>query len=261
MRSGSVFTQISGQSVFYAEAGRGETVLLLHGWGTDHSLFRPLIELLSKKYHVLALDLPGFGQSAEPPNAWDVGDYAAFVQKFLAQKGISVCSILGHSFGGRVAIKIAAAPPPQLTIKKLVLLAAAGIKPPATEKSTARAKRYKRAKRLLESAPMRRFFPGAMEKLRQKYGSADYKAASPHMRKVLVKTVNEDLAPLLSAIKTPTLCVWGRNDTATPLSDGERMTREIPDAGLVILENAGHYAFLEQLPQFLRVMASFFQIT
>ncbi|MDR1928343.1 MAG: alpha/beta hydrolase [Oscillospiraceae bacterium] len=252
--------EIQGQSIFYTQAGEGEAVLLLHGWGTDQSLFAPLIQLLAKRCRVLALDFPGFGQSPEPSFAWSLEEYADCVLRFLQALGIERCSLLGHSFGGRVILKLAARRLPSPKLQKLILVGAAGIKPEQSKKASLRQKRYQMGKRLLTLPPVRALFPEALEALRRRHGSADYRAASPLMRQVLVKTVNEDLAPLLPLIQPPTLLIWGRNDTATPLADGRRMERDIPDAGLVILENAGHYAFLERQAQFLRVIASFMQI-
>ena len=243
-----------GQSIHYEEMGAGEVVLLLHGWGTDLTLFRPLMELLARKYRVVALDFPGFGQSPEPTTAWCVDDYADCVLAFLNALDITACSMLGHSFGGRVMIKIAARGLPEPKLQKLILTGAAGIKHQQSEEAKKRAKRYQTGKKLL--AP----FPKLLEKHRSKHGSADYRAASPMMRQVLVKTVNEDLSPLLPKVAPPPLLIWGRNDTATPIEDGQRMEAEIPGAGLAVIENAGHYAFLEQQAQFLRIIASFMQI-
>ena len=90
-----------------------------------------------------------------------------------------------------------------------------------------------------------------------KFGSADYQAASPMMRKVLVKTVNEDLRDFLPFVKTSTLLIYGENDTATPVSLAKIMEKEIADAGLVVLKNSGHFAFLEQQSQFLAIVDSF----
>jgi len=105
-----------------------------------------------------------------------------------------------------------------------------------------------------------RCFPGLLEKLRVTFGSADYAAASPMMRQCLVRVVNEDLSHLLPTITPPTLLVWGENDTATPLADGQRMEKEIPNAGLAVIRGAGHFSFVEQPVIFRNIMASFFEI-
>jgi pimeloyl-ACP methyl ester carboxylesterase len=246
--------ELNGQTVFYEEAGAGKVVLLLHGWGADHKLFQPLLQLLRQKYRVLALDFPGFGQSPEPPEPWDVDGYADCVLAFLAALGIGECSLLGHSFGGRVIIKLAARQLEAPRFCQLILVGAAGVRHAPSPKAQRRMRRYRLGKKLL------RPFPRLQARLQANRGSPDYRAASPLMRQVLVKTVNEDLAPLLPRLQPPTLLVWGRDDTETPLADGQLMEEKIPNAGLAVLDHAGHYVFLEQQAQFLRVIASFMQI-
>lgn len=244
----------------YEQKGSGDLIVLLHGWGSNIKLFANLIDLLSKKYTVVAMDMPGFGESQEPPSAWCVDDYADFVIKFLADYDAKQVMLLGHSFGGRVIIKLNSRKDLPFSISKVILVDSAGILPPKSNKKSWRTRKYKMGKAFLSTKIMQKLAPDALEKLRVKYGSADYAAASPLMRQVLVKVVNEDLEPLLPNIKCPTLLIWGVNDTATPLSDGEKMEKLIPDAGLVKLENAGHYSFLEQQFLFNRVMCSFMKI-
>lgn len=244
----------------YEQKGSGDLIVLLHGWGSNIKLFSNLIDLLSKKYTVVAMDMPGFGESQEPPSAWCVDDYVDFVIKFLADYDAKQVMLLGHSFGGRVIIKLNSRKDLPFTVSKVILVDSAGILPPKSNKKSWRTRKYKMGKAFLSTKIMRKLAPDALEKLRVKYGSADYVAASPLMRQVLVKVVNEDLEPLLPNIKCPTLLIWGVNDTATPLSDGEKMEKLIPDAGLVKLENAGHYSFLEQQFLFNRVMCSFMKI-
>ena len=251
---------INGININYEEKGEGELIVLLHGWGSNIKLFANLIDLLSKKYKVVAMDMPGFGESHEPPSAWCVDDYADFVIEFLKAYNTDKVMLLGHSFGGRVIIKLNSRENLPFEISKVILVDSAGILPPKSNKKSFRTRWYKFCRTILSTGIMQKIAPEALEKLRVKYGSADYVAASPLMRQVLVKTVNEDLEPLLPNIKCPTLLVWGVNDTATPLSDGEKMEKLIPDAGLVKLENAGHYSFLEQQYTFNRVMCSFMKI-
>lgn len=251
---------VNGIKINYEQKGSGELIVLLHGWGSNIKLFSNLIDLLSKKYTVVAMDMPGFGESQEPPSAWCVDDYADFVIDFLKDYDTKEVMLLGHSFGGRVIIKLNSKPKLPFAIKKVILVDSAGIMPPKSNKKSWKTRKYKLGKAILSTKLMQKIAPNALENLRIKYGSADYVAASPLMRQVLVKTVNEDLEPLLPNIKCPTLLVWGGNDTATPLSDGEKMEKLIPDAGLVKFENAGHYSFLDQQFMFNRVMCSFMKI-
>lgn len=251
---------VNGLSINYEQKGSGDLIVLLHGWGSNIKLFANLIDLLSKKYTVVAMDMPGFGESDEPKTPWCVDDYVQFVIDFLADYDTKEVMLLGHSFGGRVIIKMHARESLPFKVTKVILVDSAGIMPPKSNKKSWRTRYYKMGKAFLSTKLMQKLRPNALENFRKKMGSADYAAASPMMRQVMVKVVNEDLEPYLPNIKCPALLIWGVNDTATPLSDGEKMEKLIPDAGLVKLENAGHYSFLEQQFTFNRVMSSFMKI-
>ncbi len=251
---------VNGLKINYEEKGEGDLIVLLHGWGSNITLFANMIELLSKKYKVVAMDMPGFGKSEEPKEVWDVSSYVQFVIDFLKDYNTKEVMLLGHSFGGRVIIKMHSRNDLPFKVTKVILVDSAGIMPPKSNKKSWRTRYYKMGKAVLSTKIAQKLAPDALENFRKKMGSADYAAASPMMRQVMVKVVNEDLEPYLPNIKAPTLLVWGVNDTATPLSDGEKMEKLIPDAGLVKLENAGHYSFLEQQFTFNRVMCSFMKI-
>ncbi len=255
-----MYKTVNNIKINYEQKGSGDLVVLLHGWGSNIKLFSNLIDLLSKKYTVTAMDMPGFGESEEPPSAWCVDDYVQFVIDFLKDYDNKKIIFLGHSFGGRVIIKLNSRTDLPFEVSKVILVDSAGILPPKSNKKSFRTCYYKAGKAVLSNRLVQKIAPDALENFRKKMGSADYAAASPLMRQVLVKVVNEDLEPLLPNIKCPALLVWGVNDTATPLSDGEKMEKLIPDAGLVKLENAGHYSFLEQQFTFNRVMCSFMKI-
>jgi len=252
-------TIVNGLKINYVTAGEGEPIVLLHGWGSSIIPYTRLIEQLSKKYYVIALDMPGFGGSEEPKQPSDVDAYVDFVLEFLKQFDLQSVSLVGHSFGGRVIIKMANRNLP-FSIKKIVLIDSAGIKPEKSKKSSKKQKRYKRVKKFFSNPIMSFLFPNALERARIKYGSADYAAASPMMRQCLVKVVNEDLSHLLPGIKAPTLLVWGENDMDTPLAHGQKMEKDIPNAGLAVIKNAGHFSFVEQPYIFSRIMASFFEL-
>ena len=116
---------------------------------------------------------------------------------------------------------------------------------------------FKLCKKAANSKLGKKLSPGLVEKMQKNSGSADYRNATPLMRQVLVKAVNDDVTELLPNIKVPTLLIWGDEDTATPISDAKLMEKLIPDAGLVVLKNTGHYSFLEYFYTFCRVMDSF----
>lgn len=244
----------------YQAAGQGDYIFLLHGWGADAGLFAGLMEMLSAKYTAVAPDLPGFGGSVEPPCAWSVDDYTDLMIEFMADFNPGRVILLGHSFGGRVIIKLMNRSGLPFEVEKIILTGSAGIRPKRSLKYKCKVAVYKAAKAVLNFAPVRLLFPDALENYRRKMGSADYAAASPVMRQTLVRVVNEDLTGLLGTVRAPVLLVWGVNDTATPLADGKLMEKLIPDAGLVEIAGAGHYSFLDQPFIFNRVMKSFLQM-
>lgn len=236
------------------EGGSGPPVLLLHGWGASSELWRPIMDHLSGGYSVLAPDLPGFGRTPGPPEGWDVARYARWVLALLDSRGLARVHVVGHSFGGRVAIKLAALWPER--VDRLVLTSSAGIRPARSAAYRLRVASFKVMKSLagapLPSGVRRRAAARVAAS-----GSEDYRSATGTMRPTFVMVVNEDLRPDLRRITAPTLLVWGDRDGETPLRDGREMEATIPDAGLVVFEGAGHYAYLEQQWRFCKVLDAF----
>lgn len=238
--------KIDNLSVNYVDTGKGDVILLLHGWGSNITLFDGIIKILVQDHRVVALDMPGFGKSSEPPEPWCVDDYVDFIIKFIDRMQIREFSVLVHSFGGRVFLKMNAREDLPYRIPKAVLIDSAGIMPRKTWRQKAGLRIYKTASRIMRTKLMRFLYPDAVEEMRKRRGSADYNNATPIMRATLVKAVNEDLEPYVSKVMCPTLLIWGDADTATPIGDARRMEQLIGDAGLVVCEGAGHYSFLEQ---------------
>lgn len=251
---------INGLNINYIIKGEGKPVVLLHGWGSNISLFSSMTELISKQYKVIAMDLPGFGKSEEPNVPWSVDDYVDFVIDFLNEFGIKEAIFLGHSFGGRIIIKLFSRNNLPFKITDIILTGSAGVLPKKSAKQKFKIKIYKITKNIYSSNLVKKIFPNALENLRNKNGSADYKAASPVMRQTLVKVVNEDLVPLFENINIPTLLIWGKNDTATPLEDGKLMNSKMKESALVVLDNSGHYAFLDEMFAFNKILASYLKI-
>ena len=216
---------VNGLKINYEEKGEGDLIVLLHGWGSNIKLFANLIDLLAKKYRVVAMDMPGFGESDEPKEVWDVGSYVDFVIDFIKGYGVSEVMLLGHSFGGRVIIKMHSRSDLPFKVTKVILVDSAGIMPPKTKKKSWRTRYYKMGKAVLSTGIAKKIAPDALENFRKKMGSADYAAASPMMRQVMVKVVNEDLEPYLPNIKCPTLLVWGVNDALGRRENGEAHSR------------------------------------
>ena len=256
----AVQTELCGVNLHYEQYGQGDRhVLLLHGWGCSVQHFEPIIHAMEGDYRLTVLDFPAHGASSRPPEPWGVGDFAACVKRLIQRLEIAPCDIIAHSFGGRVALWLAANEP-QL-VRRLVLTGCAGIKKPQTEEGKKRSERYQKLKRLYQGIekikPLESVAQKSLHALQQKYGSADYNALDDEMKKTFVKVIGEDLSPLLPRIKASTLLIWGENDQDTPLWMGQKMEKEIPDAGLVVFEGDDHFAYLRQWPRFVTVVKAF----
>ena len=226
-------------------------MLLLHGWGTSLDTFAALIEDLRRVFRVVAFDFPGHGGSDLPPAVWQVDDFVGLALEVMAALEIERASILGHSFGGRVAIKLAASHPER--VDRLVLVDSAGIPPARTVRRVLK----RAASRFGNAAGRRLGRPGQALRRRivARIASPDYLNAGP-LRDTFLAVVKEDLRPALARIQAPTLLVWGESDDDTPLADGRTMEKLIPGASLLVIKNAGHFSYLEQFGRFrLAVMA------
>jgi len=246
---------IRGICVSYRVSGDGLPVILLHGWGASSESFRTVHDCLMKQYRVYSIDLPGFGGSDEPSDSWRLDDYVDVIQDFISELAIVDAVLIGHSFGGRIIIKLAARH--SVIIDKIVLIDSAGIKPRRSLRYWIRLYTYKSARRLSQLPLIRAFSYNAVESMRRRIESVDYRNASEAMRKIMVRIIDEDLTPLLPAISVPVLLIWGEKDTATPLSDGQLMDSLIPDSGLVIFKGAGHWSFIERIRDFMMILSSF----
>lgn len=244
---------IDGVDFHYTMSGEGQPVVLMHGWGCNHSTLESIEKVLSPAMKVYNVDFPGFGGSGEPEQVWGVEEYTRLIEQFILAEGIKNPVLLGHSFGGRVGILYSS----RNEVKKLILVDAAGVKPPRSLKYYVKVYSYKAMKLLLPMLFGSKKGGELLDKYRGKSGSSDYNNSTPKMRAILSKVVNEDLKSVMPKIKCPTLLIWGKKDTATPLRDAEIMEKLIPDAGLVAFDGVGHYSFLENPYQFAAVLKSF----
>lgn len=236
---------------YYTQQGEGKDVLCLAGWGQDSQMFQPTADHLADRFRVTVVDYPGFGQSESMHEAWDVDGYVQWLDALLKVLDVKDPIIIAHSFGARLAIKY------QLTrpVHKLILTGAAGIRPKRSLDTVLRIYSFKVLKQIFKLP----FLVKYQEPLRKLFGSEDYKAISGVLRASFVKIVNEDLTPYLKHIEVPTLLIWGDQDDATPLWMGKKMEKEIKDAGLVIFENDGHYAYWNQLSRFHAIVSVFLE--
>lgn len=252
---------VDGYKISYKITGEGEeTVVILQGWGTEFSVYDTVAACINSQYRVVQFDLPGFGASEEPREAWDVDAYADFFLKLMDALKIRKAVLLGHSYGGRVIIKLAARENLPLEISRIVLVDSAGILPKRSWRQKMRVRRYKALKKLVSLKLVYKMCPELIDEWRSRQGSEDYRNATPMMRQCMVKAVNEDLTALLPKIRQETLLIWGDMDTATPITDAKLMEERLPDAGLAVIPGAGHFCFLEKPAQFAGIMRSYFRI-
>lgn len=249
---------IENIDINYIVEGEGDNVLILHGWGANIETIMPIFNILKQTHRVYAMDLPGFGKSHVPEEVFGSFHYADIVKEFIDKMEIDKLSLIGHSFGGKIAIILSSRFPK--LIDKVVLIDSAGLIPKRTMKYHLKVKGFKILKKLYKTLIFWETDEKKMEKLYGRFGSDDYQSSSGIMRKILVRVVNENLKPILKDIKAPTLIIWGSNDDATPLYQGKIMEKEIKDSGLVIFQGAGHYSYIDDYGRFKSVIESYFNI-
>lgn len=242
--------QVNETLINYYNAGIGKPIIMLHGWGQSLASFEPIYKELEKEHEVFVLDLPGFGKSPECDHALDIFDYELVLYNFIKELKIIKPTIVGHSFGARIAIINAAR---NDNIDKLILTGAAGIVPNRSLKYYLSVYNYKFMKLLIKTP----FYSQYKEDLLKQSGSEDYKNATPILKETLIKTVNEDLKQYIRDINCPTFLYWGELDEATPIADGRLMHELIKDSKLKICPRFGHFAYLENYQDFLEEIKQF----
>jgi pimeloyl-ACP methyl ester carboxylesterase len=238
--------------VTYYTAGESSSkpLIFLHGWRSNSALWFGIFpKLLEAGYSIFALDFPGFGKSQMPKAAFFLQNYVDIVAEFMQKLDINKATVIGHSHGGRVSIKMAAQTPEK--IENLVLVDSGGIKKETAEKNV-----KKGLAKMLKPFFAPSFMKPVKNKIYTMMGADDY-VATPELQQTFLNVINEDLLPLLSKIKNNTLLLWGENDMDTPVGDGEVMKKNIPHSDLVVLKNAGHYSFLDQPEEFTKYLLEF----
>lgn len=249
--------KINGLSINYICEGEGKNILLLHGWGCSVETVMPIFNHLKDRFKVYAVDMPGFGKSQEPESVWGTEEFAKVVKGFIDKMNIEKVTLIGHSHGGRVSIFLGNEYPN--LIDKIILIDSAGLIPKRHAKYYVKVYTFKTLKKLYNTLYFWSDKEERMEKFYKRFGSTDYKNAGGIMRKILVKLVNENLKPYLKGINAPTLLIWGKNDMDTPVYMGEIMEKEITDSGLIVLDDAGHYSYLDQFQRFKIIIDNFLE--
>ena len=236
---------INDTDVNYVDYGEGEnTVVLLHGWGQNIEMMKPVGDGLKKNNRVIIVDLPGFGNSPEPSKIWTMYDYAECIKKLLDELKIKKPILIGHSFGGKISLIYAS----MYEVNKLILFGSPYKK--EVKKLSMKTKVLKK----LKNVPGLNKFEGFAKR---HIGSRDYKNASDFMRKILVEHVNLDITENVKKIKCPTIIVWGTMDNEVPIEEAYELEKLISDSAVIPYEGCTHYAYLERLDQTVSIIKNF----
>lgn len=219
--------------------GEGKDVVFLHGWGANSSAFLFVAKSICASYRVTLIDFFGFGKSDEPKRVYDVNAYAKGVRELLDKTGIERAVLVGHSFGGRVALELAAYYPQ--IVDSLVLIDSAGIKPRRGIKYYAKVLAHKLLKKIGKSGLS---------------GSSDYRELSPVMKRTFINVVNYDQRKLLKLVHCPTAVFWGAKDKDTPLYMYRCFLKHIKGANGFILDG-GHFSYVDDARAFLAIFSAF----
>ncbi|MBI5456491.1 alpha/beta hydrolase [Candidatus Kaiserbacteria bacterium] len=233
-------TIVQNLAVEYDDQGSGPVVLMLHGWKDSLRTFDALIPYLAK-HRIVRLDLPGFGGSEMPRNTWNIAAYVDFVRSFVEKMNLQVDTIVGHSFGGRIAIRGVGSR--ILKPKRMVLIAAAGLAKRRTLRNQLLGAMAKIGRFVTMVPPFSLWRNQLRQALYESIGS-DYFTAGA-LKDTFVSVVAENLSEFASKITVPTLIVWGKNDTTTPLEQAIRIKELVHGSTLRVVDTAGHFVHRE----------------
>ncbi|MFM1953405.1 MAG: hypothetical protein RL187_614 [Actinomycetota bacterium] len=201
-------------------------VIALHGWGRTGADFATIL----KGHAGLAVHLPGFGPASPPQTAWTTADYAANLAGALGDSPPVV--VVGHSFGGRIAVRLAAQFPHLVSHLVLTGVPLTRLKPASKPKLAFRVIRALRKAGVVPET--------VLERAREKYGSADYRSAQGVMREILVGAVAEDYLDDAKKVSVPVTLVWGEHDRPAPLEVAQKSLEFFPHATLRVVSGASH---------------------
>lgn len=244
---------IDGLRVNYKLGGSGgPLVLILHGWGGSSDSWKKIIAYLEPNFQIICPDLPGFGKSETPKNNWNLSDYAIWLKKFTEIINTNNFFLLGHSFGGRIAIKFSISWPQK--IKALLLCSSAGIKQKWSVKEKIIWITVLIGNSIFSARPLNRFRDKARHLFYKLLKNKDYTRANETMKEIMKKVISEDLTPELSKISTKTFIIWGAKDNIVPIADAYIFKAKIKNSKLTILPNIRHSPHLEDPKNFAEII-------
>lgn len=249
---------INNLKINYKIAGQGPVILILHGWGGSSDSWIKVQEILTKEgYQVICPDLPGFGKSKIPPQPWSLNDYREWLNEFINSLGLKEFCLLGHSFGGGLAVKFSTKYTEK--VKSLILTDAAVIRKKRPSFRQMIAFFLAKVGYIFLSFPFfgKIFYPLARKIIYKIAGTHDYYFARGVMKETFKKTLNEDLSQYLSKIKIPTLIIWGEKDKNLPLNDGFLISKLIPNSKVKIIDGANHSPHRKTPEKLVKIIIQF----
>jgi len=237
---------------------KGESLLILHGWGSNSMRWQRVKESLEKKgIEVLVLDLPGFGKTLSPQKAWSRDDYINWIFQKVKERNWQKFNLLGHSFGGGLAVKIAATFPER--IEKLILLSPAIIQRKSIKTYLFYYISYL-GKKVFSLPGFKIFHPLAEKLIYKLAGTKDYYVADGIMKETMKKIGKEEpLEMILEKIKIPTLILWGKKDDVLPIIDAYYIKEKIKGSELKIIPKARHSPHREAPEELAEIIVQFIQ--
>ena len=217
--------------------------MLLHGYLSSKEAFANQIAYFSRFYRVTALDFIGFGKSPPLTESYSVGDYAQWLQGVLAALGVEKPHVIAHSFGCRVAVKLASEQPD--AFDKILLTGPAGVILKRGFSYRVKVGAYRLVKRI------------APKLAERKFGSKEYRTLTPLMKESYKKIVNEDLRECAKKVKNQVLLVEGRADKTTPLQEAKAYLECFRNGELRLIDG-GHFAFVDSPVAFNLIAEEFF---
>lgn len=212
--------------------GTKKQLLFLHGYLSSSDSFYCQIPYFSRYFEVYAIDFQGFGKNKGMDTPYSLDDYITQLKEFMSNNNIVKPHVIAHSFGARVAIKMASYD--QDVFDKLVLTGAAGLKPKQTLKKIVKKGVFNLLKKFTSKDKLKKFY------------SQDYLSLDPVMQQSFIKIVNEHLDDRLKFIVNKTLILFGDKDGQTPLYMAKRLNKNIRNSKLKILRGAGHFCFIDK---------------
>jgi len=249
---------IDNLKINYKIAGQGPAILILHGWGGSSDSWVEVQQILAEKgYKVLAPDFSGFGKSVTPPEPWGIKEYVEVVLKFAEKLGLDKFILLGHSFGGRIAIRFTHEYPEK--VEKLILCDSAGIKPKTGLKTLIIFWMARIGNAIFSPKHLIRIRDTARNLFYVFLRNKDYVKANGTMKETIKNVLKEDLLPEISQIRTKTLIVWGGADRMVPLKYAHIFKEKIKGSRLEVFPKIGHSPHLEEPEKLAVKILSFIQ--